>query len=323
MDQGRNQTVSQQTTTCRFADIAVTYTANEFQGIYRGKKQHDEDFDQVLERAEAIGCSKIMLTTMNLTGASQNLEVCRRWPGTCYMTLGIHPYHASELYDGTSSLDDLVNMSMLLADQNNGVGPLVAFGEIGLDYFYLDRAGKEIQRKALLEQLEVATTLDLPLFLHVRDSYDDFVDIIRHFISRLPKRGIVHSFAGTKEEMFGLVDLGFDISVNGVSFRTEAQLEMVRAIPLDRLQLETDAPWCEIPDTGPAVGCLKDAPPLPPARKPSKFVKGDMVKGRNESCTIERVARVVAGVKGVPLTEVVDAAWRNSIKMFGLGERKD
>lgn len=120
--------------------------------------------------------------------------------------------------------------------------------------------------------------------------------------------------------MIGLVELGFDISVNGISFKTEEQLDMVRAIPMERLQLETDAPWCEIPTSDLIKEYLKDALPLPSSRKSSKFVKGDMVKGRNESCVIERVARVVAGVKGIPLDEVVDAAWKNSIRMFNFND---
>ncbi|KAK5046850.1 hypothetical protein LTR84_007204 [Exophiala bonariae] len=297
--------------------IAVTYTANEFQGIYRGKKQHDEDFDEVIKRAEAVGCSKIMLTTMTMQGARQNLEVCTRWPKTCYMTIGVHPYHAAELYDGTTSLQELVHLMKLLMPMEKS--PLVAFGEIGLDYFYLERAGKDVQQRAFLDQLEIATTFDLPLFLHVRDAYQDFVDLIRPYMSKLPQGGIIHSFVGTKEEMLGLVDLGFGISVNGVSFKTAEHLDMVRAIPLDKLQLETDAPWCEIPGSGPVIEYLSDAPPLPMSRKPGKFVRGQMVKGRNESCVIERVARVVAGVKGIPLEEVVAAAWGNSVDMFGLG----
>lgn len=235
------------------------------------------------------------------------------------MTLGIHPYHSGDLYDDTSSTEELVAFGKSILNHFPGV--LVAFGEIGLDYFYLDRASKELQQKAFVDQLEIATTFDLPLFLHVRDSYADFVTLIRPFLPRLQKKGIVHSFAGTKDEMLGLVELGFDISVNGVSFKTEEQLEMVRAIPMDRLQIETDAPWCEIPTTGPATEYLKDAPPLPPSRKRDKFVKGQMVKGRNESCTIERVAFVVAGVKGVSLQEVVDTAWRNSVGMFSMDER--
>jgi TatD DNase family protein len=234
------------------------------------------------------------------------------------MTLGVHPYHVSELYDGLSGMEDLLSLGRSLLAENDNI--LVAFGEIGLDYHYLDRASKELQQKAFLDQLEAATAFNLPLFLHVRDSYDDFVTLIEPFLTRLPRRGIVHSFAGTKNEMLGLVALGFDIGVNGVSFKTEDQLEMVRAIPLDRLQLESDAPWCEIPSNGLAREYLMEAPPLPPSRKHSKFVRGDMVKGRNESCVIERVARVVAGLKGVSLDTIADAAWRNSVKMFGLDE---
>lgn len=257
---------------------------------------------------------------MTLKGAQQNMDICRKWPSRCYMTLGIHPYHAADLYDGTSTIENLVNLGRSLEVDDHGT--LVAFGEIGLDYFYLDRATKELQQKAFLDQLEVATGFDLPLFLHVRDSYDDFVTLIRPFLPRLKRGGIVHSFAGTKDQMLGLVDLGFHISVNGTSFRTEQQLAMVQAIPLDRLQLETDAPWCEVPTSGPVKDFLEGAPPLPPSKKHSKFVKGQMVKGRNESCFIERVAHIVAGVKGISLDDVVNAAWRNSCSMFRLDEER-
>ncbi|KIW66175.1 hypothetical protein PV04_08376 [Phialophora macrospora] len=306
---------------CRFVDIAVTYTADEFHGIYRGRKQHDEDFEDVLNRAEAVGCSRVVLTTMTLQGAKQNLEVCKRFPDTCCMTLGIHPYHAADLDDDTTSLEELVSFGKSIAASDETQKYLVAFGEIGLDYVHLDRASKEVQQRAFVHQLEAAAMFDLPLFLHVRDSYDDFVQLIKPYISTGPRRGVVHSFAGTKDEMLGLLELGFDISVNGVSFKTEEQLEMVRAIPLDRLHLETDAPWCAIPTAGPAAGYVRDAPALRPSHKKDKFVKGDMVKGRNESCVIDRVARIVAGVKGVAVSEVAEAAWRNSVALFGLDGR--
>lgn len=255
---------------------------------------------------------------MTMTAAHQNIEVCAKYPDRCFMTIGIHPYHARELYSTPSGLEDLVALAESLSADNNSC--LVAFGEIGLDYHYLDKADKEVQKKAFQDQLEIATKFKLPLFLHVRDSYDDFITIIKPFLPRLPLKGIVHSFAGTRDEMIGLVKLGFDISVNGVSFSTSEQLEMVRAIPLNRLQLETDAPWCEIPTKGPVLEYLRNSPPLPPARKPKDFLVGEMVKGRNESCIIERVARIVAGIKAISLEEVADAAWRNSNRMFKLGE---
>lgn len=197
-------------------------------------------------------------------------------------------------------------------------GSLVAFGEIGLDYDNLDLSDKESQQNAFRDQLEIAVELQLPLFLHVRAACDDFISIISPYLPKLKMPSLVHSFAGTKEEMLRLVDLGFHISVNGISFQTDELLDMVKHIPLSRLQIETDAPWCEIGAKSPAMKYLAKASPLPPSRKHAKFIRGQMVKGRNESCTIERVARVVAGVKGIPLEEVAGIAWSNSTNMFTL-----
>lgn len=295
----------------------MTFTADEFQGIYRGKKYHESDFGAVLARAADSGCTKILLTSMTLPGARENLQICKKYPQICFMTLGVHPYHASEIYNEVDYLTKLRDFGREIVASNESA--LVAFGEIGLDYDNLSRSGKDSQQRAFREQLDIAVEFQLPLFLHVRSACEDFISIISPYLKRLKAPGLVHSFAGSKEEMLQLVELGFDISVNGISFQTEELLEMVRAIPLNRLQLETDAPWCEIGSKSPAMRYLLDAPALPPSRKHGKFIEGQMIKGRNESCTIERVARVVAGVKGLPLEDLANAAWCNSIEMFGLG----
>lgn len=160
---------------------------------------------------------------------------------------------------------------------------------------------------------------DLPLFLHCRAAFEDFVEIITPYLGRLPRRGLVHSFVGSKEQMERLVELGFDVSVNGFSFQTQESLEMVAAIPLERLQIETDAPWGEIKSTAEvAKRYLVNAPPSPASKKKDKWDVGCMVKERNESCGIVRVAYIVAGLKGISVEEVTEAAWRNSVAMFGL-----
>ncbi|KAL4800479.1 hypothetical protein BDV19DRAFT_398046 [Aspergillus venezuelensis] len=324
--------------TLRYADVAVTFTADQFQGIYRGKAYHEPDIAHVLQRAKEYGCEKLMLTTMSLPLAHENIKIVRQSPETCTMTLGVHPYHAAEIYapseapetgdtnadnsDGKQVLRELQDLAKsLLAEQTAETwSPLVAFGEIGLDYEYLTRSDKITQQRAFREQLAIAVELQLPLFLHVRESCADFISIIKPFLPDLPRRGLVHSFAGTKEEMLELTALGFDISVNGVCFRTEEQLDMVRSIPLEKLQLETDAPWCEVLEGDEKIKpYLEGARPLPGSRKHGKFRAGEMVKGRNESCTIERVAMVVAGLKGVGIEEIAKAAWENSVRMFGLG----
>ncbi|PYH48092.1 putative haloalkanoic acid dehalogenase [Aspergillus saccharolyticus JOP 1030-1] len=313
--------------------VAVTYTADQFHGIYRGGKQHHApDWPHVVERALAHNCEKMLLTTMTLAGAHQNLAITQEYPTICSMTLGVHPYHVSEIYTSEAETqpeaEPGTDYLMRLRDLGHSLltlqpTPLVAFGEIGLDYVYLDRANKATQQRAFRAQLDIAVDLQLPLFLHVRGegACADVVDILRPYLGRLPqtRKGLVHSFAGSAAEMRLLVGLGFGVSVNGVSFRTEEGREMVREVPLEVLQLETDAPWCEVVEDEHTRQFLEGAKPLPAARKSNRFVEGLMVKGRNESCAMERVARVVAGLKGVEVEVVAEAAWRNSVAMFGLG----
>jgi len=98
----------------------------------------------------------------------------------------------------------------------------VAFGEIGLDYDRLFLTAKEPQLKYFEAQLDIAIDVQLPLFLHSRAASEDFEKILTAKLEQLPKRGLVHSFTGTAEEMKRLVDLGFDIGVNGCSMKSES-----------------------------------------------------------------------------------------------------
>jgi TatD DNase family protein len=122
-------------------------------------------------------------------------------------------------------------------------GHVVAFGEIGLDYDRLFLSPKEPQLKYFEAQLDLAVEIQLPLFLHSRAASEDFERLLAPRMARLPKRGLVHSFTGTLEEMHRMIALGLDVGVNGCSLKTEENLEVVKAIPLERLQIETDGPW--------------------------------------------------------------------------------
>jgi TatD DNase family protein len=192
----------------------------------------------------------------------------------------------------------------------------------------------------------------------------------------------VHSFTGTVEEMRELMDLGLYIGINGCSFKTAENCEVVKEVELSQLMLETDGPWCEVRPShegwkylvewevkakaeAEALAALAEATLAPAAleqaetetaetgqpregrqwrnpKKPKqqpqkknqkkesevperykvvkkeKWEEGAMVKGRNEPCTIERIAKIVAGIKGVPLEEVCEAAWANTVKVFGV-----
>jgi len=130
-----------------------------------------------------------------------------------------------------------------LACDSMAAGSAVAFGEFGLDYDRLFLTPKDQQLKYFELQLDLAVELQLPLFLHSRAASEDFERLLGARLPNLPKKGLVHSFTGTMEEMRRMVDMGLDVGVNGCSLKTEENVEVVQAIPLERLQIETDGPW--------------------------------------------------------------------------------
>lgn len=273
-----------------------------------------------MDRAAAVGVDKVLLTGMYLSDASIDLGIARKREQQCRVTIGVHPYHAVEADEaGDQYYQDLAQViNTTLTTEPELLG---AFGELGLDYDHLAAASKEVQIRVFKRQLDMIVTegWNLPLFLHCRAAFEDFVSILTPYLDRLPlKAGLVHSFVGTTSQMQKLVDLGLEVSVNGFSFRDRDSLEMVRAIPLDRLQIETDAPWGEIQATSEvSKAYLKNASKLPYAsKKKDKFVLGEMVKERNESCKMEIVALIVAGLRGTTVEEVADTAYKNSLRMF-------
>ncbi|KAI4716402.1 Mg-dependent DNase [Aureobasidium sp. EXF-10727] len=304
-----------------YADVAVTATAKEFAGTYRGKQYHEPDFDSVLDRAASAGVKKILLTGMSAADIEFNTQIARAHPSRCSITIGIHPYHASLPYengsDGKDYFSSMTKQINELLDSSPGL--VAAYGELGLDYDHLGLADKETQLRCFEDQLEIYISQDwqLPLFLHCRAAFDDFVAVMEKYIDKLPRRGLVHSFVGSGAQMQKLVDMGLDVSVNGFSFKDRESLEMVAGLPLYALQLETDAPWGNI-QTGSEVAkrYLVNAPSLTASKKKDKFAVGNMVKERNESCCMSQVAFIVAGLKGISVEEVTRAAWENSVKMF-------
>jgi TatD DNase family protein len=155
----------------------------------------------------------------------------------------VHPCTAKSFDTYPAGPTAMLNALKELARSSAAEGHTVAFGEIGLDYDRLFMSPKDQQLKYFEAQLDVATELQLPLFLHMRAAAEDFERLLKPRLAKLPKSGLVHSFTGSLEEMRSLVDLGLHIGVNGCSLKTEENLLVVKEIPLDRLQIETDGPW--------------------------------------------------------------------------------
>jgi TatD DNase family protein len=256
---------------------------------------------------------------MSASDISLNAKIAKTKPQQCNITIGIHPYHASEPYTNKSNGTEYFTS---MAEQINELLPLglvSAYGELGLDYDHLDYSDKETQLRCFKDQLDlyIAQQWTLPLFLHCRAAFDDFVDIMEVYMHKLPRGGLVHSFVGSTAQMQKLISMGLEVSVNGFGFKDRESLEMVAAVPLEKLQLETDAPWGTIqPSSEVAKRYLVNAPTLPGSKKKDKWTEEHMVKERNESCGISHVAFIVAGLKGINVEEVAKSAWENSTRMF-------
>ena len=314
------QTIALPTNRLKFADIGINLSDPTYRGNYHGKQVHEDDTKYVLQRAVDSGCIKFMVTGSDLAESKRAITLAEEHRGLCYATVGVHPCSSKSFDTYTGGPSKLLNDLEELALEGKTRGVVTAFGEIGLDYDRLYLTEKDQQLRYFEAQLELAVKVQLPLFLHSRAAGEDFERLLKARLPSLPKRGLVHSFTGTKEEMQSLVALGLDIGVNGCSMKTEENLEVVKAIPLDRLQIETDGPWCEMRASHASAKYKDAAPPLPRSVKKERWERDCMVKGRNESASISHIAHVIARVKGIPIKEVCEAAWRNSIRMFGLGE---
>ena len=305
----------------KYADVGINLGDPIFRGIYHGRQSHEDDLEQVVQRARDIGCTKFMITGSDLKESAHAVDLAKKFPGKCYATVGVHPCSTKEFEKkGIEGAKEVLSQLRDLVTTARDSGQAVAFGEIGLDYDRLFLSPKEIQLKYFEAQLDLATDLQMPLFLHSRACHEDFKSLLEPRLNHLPKRGLVHSFTGTIAEMLELVAMGFDIGINGCSMKTEENVAVVKEVPLERLQIETDGPWCEMRPSHASAIFLAGAPELPKAVKREKWQKGLMIKGRNEPVSIAQVAYAIAKIKQVSVEELCDIVLKNSIKMFGLGE---
>jgi TatD DNase family protein len=207
----------------RYIDIGINFTDPIFRGIYHDKQRHDDDFEDIIQRALDAGCKKFMVTGSDLSESRHALEISKAHAGLCYATIGVHPCSAKQFDEFPGGPEKLLSELKELAIKAKEEGLAVAYGEFGLDYDRLFLTPKEQQLKYFEKQLEIAVEVQLPLFLHSRAASEDFERLLQAKLEQLPKRGLVHSFTGSVEEMQRLVELGFDIGVNGCSMKSESR----------------------------------------------------------------------------------------------------
>jgi len=190
------------------------------------------DLDAVLERAAAAGVSRMLSigTGDGPPELDRAVRLADRYE-QLYATVGVHPHDAAKVTP--KSIDDLRSLA--------SHARVLAIGEIGLDYHY-DFSPREAQRDVFIEQLKLASELNLPIVIHTREAWEDTMSVLRE---HWKGEGILHCFTGDPVQAREALDMGFHLAYGGVlTFRTaEAVREAARITPDDRLLIETDAPY--------------------------------------------------------------------------------
>ena len=297
-----------------FVDIGANLLDEMYQGKYRGKERHEADLNIVLQRAWNNNVDKIIITCGTLNEARHGLELARTNPNL-FCTVGVHPTRCSSEFGSSQQEWDTYILDLQKAIED-GIkdGNVVAIGELGLDYARLEFCDVETQKKGFIAQLQLAKKYHLPLFLHNRQTQNDLLDILKEHYTFNASGGVVHSFDDTLDLANKFIDLGLYIGINGCSLKTEENINVVKEIPLDKILLETDCPWCDIRPTHAGYNHVQTKFPT---KTEKKYESGSCVKGRYEPIHIIQVAEVVAGIKGVSIEEVATASTSNAYKLFG------
>jgi TatD DNase family protein len=192
-----------------------------------------DDIAATLDAARRAGVVQLVHVGCSRRSLERAVELARRHEPV-FAAVGIHPHEADTVDD-----DVLDTLAALAEDPK-----VVAIGETGLDYYY-DRSPRERQRAELARHVRLARRLGMPLVLHIRDAHDEAMAIIEHEGPRPEKPGMVHCFTGGPEEAEGWLRLGFHLSFSGIATfrRSEPIREAARLCPVDRILLETDAPY--------------------------------------------------------------------------------
>jgi len=192
------------------------------------------DLDAVIERADKAVVKQIIVTGTSIEDSSQAIRLCRQYPDQLLCTVGVHPHHASDwMPESAGNLRDLADSACVRA-----------VGETGLD-FYRNFSPQDAQIEAFGRQLELAITLNKPVFSHQRDAHPVFIDILREYRDNLINI-VVHCFTDNRVALFDYLDLDCHIGITGwiCDERRGTELaQLVKYIPDNRLMAETDSPY--------------------------------------------------------------------------------
>lgn len=240
--------------------------------------QYAEELDAFIAQQKAGGVEAILVPGVDTENIAAVQDVCKRFPGFLFPAIGLHPENIGADWESQLSI----------IHSQLSINNYIAVGEIGLDYHF-DTTFKSEQQAALRQQLTWAVERDLPVMIHSRDATEDCLNILREFPGL---RGVMHCYSGSNETAKEIIKMGLYLGIGGViTFKNCKLRENLDGIPLERLVLETDAPYMA---------------PVP--------FRGQ----RNESRWMTYVAQVLAEVYQTTVVEVDRVTTANAKALFGL-----
>ena len=249
--------------------------------IHLDGEEFKDDLPAVIERARTAGVSKVFIPAIDMKSVSTIADVCRKYPSYAYPMLGLHPEEVRADY-----AEILQEMRRLLDESKD----YIAIGEVGLD-FYWSREFEKEQLMAFEEQVRWSVETRLPLMIHCRKAQNEMVHILRRYQKDLPG-GVFHCFTGNDKDAEVLLSFdNFVLGIGGVlTFKKSNLPETLKKIPLNRIVLETDAPYMA---------------PVP--------MRGQ----RNESAFLVYIMAKIAETKCVSEDEVATVTTANVKRIFG------
>jgi len=244
--------------------------------------EFDNDRERVIKSAMNNGIRKFLLPNIDNNTVLPMLKLASQFPEACYPMIGLHPTSVKNNYD-----KELIRIANWLPKET-----FYAIGEIGID-LYWDKTYKEEQMKAFREQIGLALNNQLPVVIHIRESFDEVFQILDEFKPDYPK-GIFHSFTGNLDQAHRAIAMGFKLGIGGiVTFKNAGLDKIVKDINPEHIVLETDSPY------------------LAPVPKRGK---------RNESSYMVFTTQKIAELHNISIEKIAEITTQNAIKIFKLNK---